>query len=129
MEVYTEIRVGKSIIGKGRRIDLFVYDSAKNKAFAIECKYQGTQGTADEKIPYALADMSSLPMGGCIVYAGGGFSQGVLHMLQSSEIAAYCLPDELKLNGGGKTWELDHLLALHFGWWDIFLSKKKPIQI
>lgn len=126
IELYTEVPVGKSIIGKNRRIDLFVHREESSQAFAIECKYQDGPGTTDEKIPYALEDMRSMPMGGCLVYAGHGFSQGVLHMLQSSEIAAYCLPERPALKGTKDTRELDHLLALHFRWWDVILENKKP---
>lgn len=129
LAIYREVPVGKSIIGKNRRIDIFVVLEAEQKALAIECKYQDSQGTVDEKIPYAIEDMDSLPMPGCIVYAGSGFSQGVLHMLESSEIAAYCLPDETTLKPTKLTKELDHMIAIHFKWWDILIGKKKPEEI
>jgi hypothetical protein len=124
--VYREVNLGKSIIGKNRRVDLMLVNSADQTAFAIECKYQDSSGTADEKIPYALENMSALPMSGCIVYAGTGFSVGVLHMLQASAIAAYCLPDLQNLRSNKDTKELDHLLAMHFHWWDVLVSGKKP---
>lgn len=129
LRVYREVALGKSIIGKNRRVDLLLLDEAGSKAFAVECKYQDSQGTADEKIPYALDDMRALPMGGCVAYAGAGFSAGVLHMLQSSEIAAYCLPDPADLSPRRETQELDHSLAMHFGWWDILVQGKKPLTL
>jgi hypothetical protein len=122
--VYREVNIGKSIIGKNRRVDLFVL--CGETAYAIECKYQDSSGTADEKMPYALENMRALNMGGCIVYAGMGFSVGVLHMLQASEMAAYCLPTLGDLQSNKETRELDHLLAMHFGWWDLLISGKKP---
>jgi hypothetical protein len=124
--VYREVSIGKSIIGKNRRVDIFVLSKDTQEAFAIECKYQDSTGTAEEKIPYALSNMKSLPMGSCIVYAGSGFSEGVLHMLQASEIAAYCNPDAHDLRSGKGTQELDHLLAIHFRWWDVLVAGKKP---
>ncbi|MBE9028451.1 hypothetical protein IQ266_01610 [filamentous cyanobacterium LEGE 11480] len=124
--VYREVNIGKSIIGKNRRVDLMLLHEADQTAFALECKYQDSSGTADEKIPYALENMRALPMAGCIVYAGSGFSVGVLHMLQASEIAAYCLPDLQQLKSNKHTRELDHLLAMHFGWWDVLVAGKKP---
>jgi len=127
LAVYREIRVGKSIIGKNRCIDVFCVREADSRAFAVECKYQDSPGTVDEKIPYALDDLDALPMAGCIAYAGRGFSDGVLHMLNASPRAAYCLP----LDGQGEstidTRELDHLLAAHFGWWDVILGAKRPV--
>ncbi|NET23833.1 MAG: hypothetical protein F6K07_33110 [Okeania sp. SIO1H5] len=128
IRVYREVNLGKTIIGKNRRIDLLVIDP-KDRAFAIECKYQDVRGTTDEKLPYALGNMESLPIPGCIVYAGQGFSEGVLHLLQASEIAAYCLPQPISPKPSRETRELDHLLAMRFRWWDVVLSGKKEETI
>jgi hypothetical protein len=95
LKVYREIRVGKTIIGKNRCIDIFCVNDANERAFAIECKFQDSQGTVDEKIPYALA--------------------------------AYCLPQAGQVDTTSETRELDHLLAAHFGWWDVLVEKKKPV--
>jgi hypothetical protein len=128
LKVYREIRVGKTIIGKNRCIDIFCVNEASQTAFAIECKFQDSQGTVDEKIPYALDDLRALPMAGCIAYAGQGFSDGVLHMLAASPHAAYCLPVPSQTDSTPQTRELDHLLAVQFGWWDVLIDKKKPVQ-
>ena len=40
LKVYREIGVGKSIIGKNRRIDVFCVSEPTNRAFAIECKFR-----------------------------------------------------------------------------------------
>ena len=128
LKVYKEVRVGKSIIGKNRCIDVFCVSENSNKAFAIECKFQDSAGTVDEKIPYALDDLEALPMAGCIAYAGKGFSEGVLHMLQASPHAAYCLPIDAQSDSTPETKELDHLLSAHFGWWDVLVGTKKPVE-
>ena len=47
LKVYREIRVGKSIIGKNRCIDVFCVSETDKKAFAIECKFQDSAGTVD----------------------------------------------------------------------------------
>ena len=127
LKVYREIKVGKTIIAKNRCIDIFCVCGSSNKAFAVECKYQDSQGTVDEKIPYALDDLRALPMAGCIAYAGKGFSDGVLHMLAASRHAAYCLPAVGQTDTTSDTKELDHLLAVHFGWWDVLTEKRKPV--
>ena len=127
LKVYREIRVGKTIIGKNRCIDIFCVCERSNKAFAIECKFQDSQGTVDEKIPYALDDLKALPMAGCIAYAGQGFSDGVLHMLGASRHAAYCLPVPGQVDTSAETRELDHLLATHFEWWDVLIEKRQPV--
>jgi hypothetical protein len=127
LKVYREIRVGKTIIGKNRCIDIFCVSDDSRKAFAIECKFQDSQGTVDEKIPYALDDLRALPMAGCIAYAGQGFSEGVLHMLAASPHAAYCLPIPGQMDTSAETRELDHLLAVHFEWWDVLIEKRRPV--
>jgi len=127
IKVYREIRVGKSIIGKNRTIDVFCICDVTKKAFAIECKFQDSEGTVDEKIPYTLDDLEAMPMAGCIAYAGKGFSSGVLHMLRASSRAAYCMPVADQVTSTAETKELDHLLAMHFGWWDVFVGNKQPV--
>ncbi|NTV62138.1 MAG: hypothetical protein HGA65_01205 [Oscillochloris sp.] len=122
--IYREVFAGKSIIGKNRRVDILLVCEATSLAYAIECKYQATQGTADEKIPYALDDIRAMRMPGCIVYAGEGWSEGVLHMLRASAFAAYCLPGET-LRSSETTREIDHLLAMNFGWWDVLTGGKQ----
>jgi hypothetical protein len=127
LKVYREIRIGKTIIGKDRCVDIFCVSDDSQKAFAIECKFQDSQGTVDEKIPYALEDVRSLSMAGCVAYAGNGFSSGVIHMLAASPIAAYCLPAPGQSTTTAETRELDHMLAVHFGWWDVLVDKRAPV--
>jgi hypothetical protein len=127
LRVYREVRVGKSIIGKNRCVDVFCVSDPDGNAFAIECKFQDSPGTVDEKIPYALDDLEALPMAGCIAYAGKGFSEGVLHMLGAAPRAAYCFPADGQIESSPETRELDHMLATHFGWWDVLTAGKKPV--
>jgi hypothetical protein len=128
LKVYREVQIGKTIIAKNRRVDIFCVSELRNEAFAIECKFQDSEGTVDEKIPYALDDLRALPMGACITYAGQGFSRGVLHMLEASPHAAYCLPAPGQADVSPDTWELDHLLATHFRWWDVLVGRKSPVS-
>jgi hypothetical protein len=136
LSVYEEVGAGTSMIGKQRRLDLFLWDKNHNRVMGIECKYQDSSGTVDEKIPYALEDIAQLPFPGIIAYAGRGFSDGVLHLLQSSARASYCLPEESLLSvprrSGASldsgTWQLDHAVAMRFGWWDVLIGSKAPVQ-
>ena len=128
LKVYREVKIGKTIIAKNRCIDIFCVSEKSNDAFAIECKFQDSEGTVDEKIPYALDDLKALSMAGCIAYAGKGFSKGVLHMLEASPYAAYCLPIPDQGETSPDTWELDHLLATQFRWWDILVGRKSPVS-
>ena len=125
LTVYREVSLGKTIIGKNRRIDIFCVHEQSGQALALECKYQSTSGTVDEKLPYAIDDLRAMHIPAWIVYAGDGFSAGVLHMLAGCEIAASCLPDDT-LAPGAATRELDHVIALTYRWWDVILAKKRP---
>jgi hypothetical protein len=128
LEVYLEVSLGKTVIGKDRCIDVFVVRPEDRKALAIECKYQDSLGTVDEKIPYALQDLEALWMPGCLVYAGSGWSRGVLHTLEGSRLAGFCLPDPTTFNRTRQTRELDHMLAAIFGLWDLVLPASKRFK-
>jgi hypothetical protein len=126
--VYTEVTLGKTIIGKDRRVDVFVVSQRDRRAIAIECKYQDSKGTVDEKIPYALQDLEALRVPGCLVYAGDGWSAGVLHTLAASRLAAYCLPEPVLLARTDRTVELDHAIASTFGLWDLVLPSGRRFR-
>ena len=127
LKVYREVEIGKTIVGRSRRIDIFCVNEESRQAFAIECKFQDTKGTVDQKILYAMDDLRALSLAGCIVYAGKGFSTGVLHVLAASSRAAYCLPSLGQVKSSPQTVQLDQVLATHFGWWDVLVDKKKPV--
>jgi hypothetical protein len=127
--VYTEVSLGKTIIGKDRRIDVFVVRSSDQRAIALECKYQEVQGTTDEKIPYALQDLEALWIPGCLVYAGEGWSRGVLHTLLASRLAAHCLPSAGSGLHAAETRELDHVLAATFGLWERVLPASRRFAL
>jgi hypothetical protein len=126
--VYREVPLGKTIIGKNRRIDILVIEEATRVAMAIECKYQDSTGTADEKIPYALSDLEHLAMPVCLVYAGEGFSLGIQHMLAASRIAAQCNPSADTHAPSDTTRELDAALAMTFKWWDLVVRGRAPFE-
>jgi hypothetical protein len=126
--VYREVSLGKTIIGKNRHVDIFVLHAESDHALAIECKYQDSAGTVDEKIPYAIQDMQAMGMSVCLAYAGSGFSDGILHMLAGCPIAASCMPPE-SLESCRETRELDVALAMTFRWWDLVVANKRPFVL
>lgn len=128
LTVYREVSMGKTIIGKNRHVDILVLNEASATVLAIECKYQDTLGTVDEKIPYAIQDMQAMGVPVCLAYAGGGFSSGILHMLAACPIAAQCLPPS-DLRPSRETRELDIALAMAFKFWDLVVAHKKPFTL
>jgi hypothetical protein len=125
LEIYREVFLGKTVIGKNRRIDILALHRASSRALCIECKFQDKLGTVDEKIPYAIDDLRAMNMPVCLVYAGEGFSEGVLHMLAACPIAASCRP-EAGLERTRDTRELDVAIAMAFQWWDLVVEDKPP---
>src|SRR5262249_30863183 len=89
--------------------------------------YQDSSGTTDEKIPYALQDLAAMWIPGCLVYAGVGWSKGVLHTLEGSRLAAACLPERPELARTVETRELDHILAAVFGLWDYVIPEERLV--
>lgn len=128
IEVYREVPLGKTIIGKDRRVDILVLEPATRRALCIECKFQDVLGTTDEKIPYALDDLAAMHVPAFLCYAGEGFSPGIRHMLAASRRAAACMPNEV-LEPDDDTRELDHVLATTFGWWDLVVRGRVPLEI
>jgi len=128
LTVYREVSMGKTIIGKNRHVDILVLHEQRSVVLAIECKYQDTLGTVDEKIPYAIQDMQAMGLPVCLVYAGAGFSSGILHMLAACPIAAQCLP-AASLEPSRETRELDIAVAMAFGFWDLVVGHKKPFVL
>jgi hypothetical protein len=76
-----KLTVGKTIYGKDREVDVLFRDTRNGNRLAVEAKYQRVTGTADEKLPYAVLNLATLPLPGVIVYGGGGFHLGSLHWL------------------------------------------------
>ena len=128
LTVYREVSMGKTIIGKNRHLDILVLREATSTVLAIECKYQDTLGTVDEKIPYAIQDMQAMGVPVCLAYAGAGFSSGILHMLAACPIAAQCLPGAA-LEPSRETREMDIALAMAFSFWDLVVAHKKPFAL
>jgi hypothetical protein len=128
LTVYREVSMGKTIIGKNRHVDILVIHQQSTAILAIECKYQDTLGTVDEKIPYAIQDMQAMGVPVCLAYAGAGFSSGILHMLAACPIAAQCLP-AASLEPSRETRELDIALAMAFRFWDLVVANKKPFVV
>jgi hypothetical protein len=85
----------------------------------------GARGTTDEKIPYALQDLEALWISGCLVYAGKGWSKGVLHTLEGSSRAVFCEPESPGLGRTAATEELDHVVAAVFGFWDQVIPEER----
>lgn len=102
LDVREQVRVGRRLWGSERKIDVIVTHRESRRSLGLECKYQGSSGTAEEKIPATISDIAAWPIPGLVVFAGDGFSPNMRSYLLST----------------GKAVELEDLeawLTLHFG--------------
>ena len=84
LQAKTEVRVGRRLWGAQRCIDVVLTRRDTGKALGIECKFQAGGGTAEEKLPATVQDISAWPIAGLVVFAGEGFSANMRSYLYST---------------------------------------------
>ena len=87
LAVELEVSVGRRIWGARRRIDVVLKHPETRVSLGIECKFQGTRGTAEEKIPATIEDIRAWPIRGIVVYSGKGFTPNMKSYLLSTGMA------------------------------------------
>lgn len=95
LEAETEVTVGRRVWGARRRIDVVLRHRETRKSLGVECKYQGTKGTAEEKIAGTIEDIGAWPIRGIVVFSGDGFSSNMRAYLVSTGVAVE-FPDAKK---------------------------------
>ncbi len=84
LKVSTEVEAARRLWGAKRRIDVVLVSEKTGKTLGIECKYQASRGTAEEKIPTTIQDIESWPIPGIVVIAGPGFSENMQGYLMAT---------------------------------------------
>jgi PD-(D/E)XK nuclease superfamily domain len=84
LEEMEQVRVARRIWGAVRKIDVVLTHPQTRKTLGLECKYQGTLGTAEEKIPATIKDIEAWPIPGLVVFAGDGFTENMRSFLIST---------------------------------------------
>lgn len=84
LEYQEQVKVGRRLWGAVRNIDIVLTHPESRQRLGIECKFQGTTGTAEEKIPAILSDIDAWPIRGIVVISGKGFSPNMRYFLISS---------------------------------------------
>ena len=87
LSVEIEVTVGRRIWGAKRRIDVVFKHRETRVSLGVECKFQATRGTAEEKIPATLEDIRAWPIRGIVVYSGDGFTGNMESYLMSTGMA------------------------------------------
>lgn len=80
LKVQTEVRAARRLWEHRRFIDVVL----SGKRLGIECKYQATAGTAEEKVPATVQDIEYWPIPGIVVIDGKGFSENMQGYLMST---------------------------------------------
>lgn len=99
LEAKKEVRVARRLWGAKRRIDVVLSHQETGRVLGVECKYQGTTGTAEEKIPATIKDIEHWPIPGIVVIEGAGFSNNMVgYLLSTGKVVWYeDLEDWLRL--------------------------------
>lgn len=84
LQVHKQVRVGRRLWGAIRKIDFVLTDPVQRKSLGIECKFQETKGTAEEKIPATISDIAAWPIAGLVVFKGDGFTPNMRSYLLST---------------------------------------------
>jgi hypothetical protein len=79
-----QFRCGRRIWGAERLIDVIFTHPESRRRLGVECKYQGTAGSAEEKIPAVIQDIAAWPIPGIVVFSGNGFSTNIKSFLIAS---------------------------------------------
>jgi len=74
----TQYHIGNSIYEKPRFVDLILYHPVKYpKELAIQCKWQSSGSSVDEKYPFEVLSIEYNLVDTIIILDGGGYSEGV----------------------------------------------------
>ena len=77
--------ISKSLYdGKKTRADFLIYNPTKKGFIFIECKWQSSGGTVDEKFPYLVSNIKqNYQYETIIVLDGGGYTKGAEKWLKN----------------------------------------------
>lgn len=79
-----QCEIGNDIYGKRRRVDFILYHPQRwPSCLVIQCKWQASPGTVDEKYPFEVLSIKMNEYKTIIVLDGGGYSKGAEQWLKA----------------------------------------------
>lgn len=84
LESRRQYKLGRRIWGAERRIDVVLTEPQSRRRLGVECKFQDSSGSAEEKIPLTLQDIAVWPIPGIVVFAGQGLTPNMVSYLLAS---------------------------------------------
>jgi len=83
----TQVPCGTSIYETYRKCDFIVMNKDKFKnCLIIECKWQQSSGSVDEKYPFTVLNIFKIKVPTIILLDGGGYKKGAMEWLKSQVI-------------------------------------------
>jgi len=81
----TQVYIGSGIYGTEIYVDFYVMGSVSiPSSFIVECKWQQTGGSVDEKLPYVNLNIQNCyPAPAIVLIDGGGMKQGAINWLNA----------------------------------------------
>ena len=80
-----QVNVGESIYGTQRRCDFIFFHPEKfNNHYIIECKWQSSPGSVDEKYPFTVLNIQKSGIDTIIILDGDGYKKGAKKWLKAA---------------------------------------------
>jgi hypothetical protein len=114
-------------VSTNRCIDTFCACEKSNKAFAIECKYQDSQGTVDETFRMRSTTCARCRYPAASHTQAEGFPPACCTCRRRPGTRHTASDRRSERDDQIGTKELDDLMAAHFGWWDVLVEKKRSV--
>ena len=79
-----QVEIGRDIYGKRRRVDFLLFNPHRHpNGLVIQCKWQKTSGSVEEKFPFEVQSITQGEFETVIILDGGGYSTGAEQWLRS----------------------------------------------
>lgn len=86
----------RTIYDTQMRLDYYLFHPSKwPDNLAVECKWQSSPGTVDEKIPYTVLNMKALPVPSALFMAGGGYRRQAVEYAKSKKTENFVVVEGL----------------------------------
>ena len=85
-----QVLIGKSIYNRDRKVDFILYHPEIWKSgLVIECKWQASPGSVEEKYPFLVANIKLSKLPTIIVLDGEGYTKGAKDWIQNQATTSY----------------------------------------
>jgi hypothetical protein len=99
----SQVKLGVSIYGSARRMDFAIWGASRfSRGLIIECKWQQSSGSVDEKFPFTVLNVEKtnkdFGVPSVIIIDGGGYKESAIEWLKGQVNEVGGLQDVFNLN-------------------------------